>query len=303
MGIFNQLRHGYLDLGRGKETVIVAGSGRSGTTWLGDVVAKATGSRIIFEPFLVDNERDFALTKVKQRSMANVLQDYSLYLSTKSHVDDRYRRQVMGILSGTVCSHWSEQQSKKGIFFRRLVKDIRMNMLLGYIKQQWPDILIIYVIRDPIKVIESQFKKSRIGWEFGWKSEYINSQPSLIDEKLNDYCRFQLKGTDLVSNLVNRWCVENIVAISDLKNSGNGLIVSYEDLTRLGKDWCRVEKFLKDRGWPFHMDTQSINIPSFTSDFTKNDKKLVRITNGVEQHLTKVIEMYDLSKWVQMHTL
>jgi hypothetical protein len=72
----------YLDLGfRERDTLLVAGTARSGTTWVGDVVAHATKSRIIFEPFLLNHNMEFVLRtslRLMKISFAGIISYISL---------------------------------------------------------------------------------------------------------------------------------------------------------------------------------------------------------------------------------
>ena len=56
-------RHLYTDRNRDPNaSILIAGSARSGTTWLADIIAQATSARIVFEPFhheFVEDSRKF----------------------------------------------------------------------------------------------------------------------------------------------------------------------------------------------------------------------------------------------------
>lgn len=98
----------YVDLGASPgDTIVVAGTARSGTTWIGDVVAQATNSRIIFEPFLVDRQGDFALSWAR-RLPGRTLRNYQLYIPARSGPQERRFAQADRILRGKVRSFWSE---------------------------------------------------------------------------------------------------------------------------------------------------------------------------------------------------
>jgi len=303
-GLLRCLRVGYVDIGRLRNTVIVAGSARSGTTWVGDVIALATNSRIMFEPCLVDRAGDLALTKVRERNMADVLYDYSLYVSENSLNTNNLIPQIEQILSGKVYSTWTEQEARRGVFLRRLIKDVRISFMLGFIQNRWPTVPIIYVIRDPLDVIESQIRMAREGWSFNWKPEYVTGQPDLIKDVLERYCNDMRYDGSLVSGLINRWCVENIVACSQLNGKNNAIIVSYKELLENGKAWLQVKDFMERMNWPFSIKGCNRNLPSFTSTERQRISSNVvplQLPSAQKRYLSAVICEYDLNKFININ--
>ena len=297
------VRFGYIDVGRMRDTVIVAGYARSGTTSVGDVVAFATSSRIIFEPCLVDANGDLALTKVRERNMTDVIYNFSLYLPDEASESDDHLKGMEKILSGKIYSTWTEQQARKGIFLRRLIKDVKMSYMLGCIQMRWPYIPIIYVIRDPLEVIASQMSMAKAGWEFNWNPEYITSQCALVNDKLYGFVEKMHYDGSLVSALINRWCAENIVACLALKQKNNAIIIRYKDLLGDADILSEVEAFMRRMRWPFSIRRSRINLPSFTSRIRRkgaDESPRLQLTDEQNNYLSTMLEMYELNKFVSL---
>ncbi|MDP8949818.1 MAG: hypothetical protein M3N00_06185, partial [Actinomycetota bacterium] len=116
----------HVDLDRDhRNSVFLAGSGRSGTTWISDVINYRNGYRFVFEPFHPGKVRVCKNFGRKQ------------YLRP----DDR-REEYLGaareVLTGRIRSPWTDRFNRKFVARRRLIKDIRANLLLGWMRENFP---------------------------------------------------------------------------------------------------------------------------------------------------------------------
>ena len=113
-------------------TVLVAGSTRSGTTWVAEHVAKVLAARLIFEPFVVDER---GLPAVVDRSLWRrraLRLDYSQYLADTAP-GDPWADALERILSGSLARYWDTLPVEPGIYRRRVIKAIRANLLLAHL--------------------------------------------------------------------------------------------------------------------------------------------------------------------------
>ena len=158
----------YVDLGRGDHTssVFLAGTGRSGTTWLSDVVNHRRAYRYVFEPFYPAKVEVFAHFRPRQ------------YLRP----DDR-REEFLGparkVLTGGLRDPWTDRFHRRFVARRRLIKDIRANLLLGWIKANFPGLPIILLLRHPCAVVASRLA-------LGWKDNLFETmeQGDLVEDFL-----------------------------------------------------------------------------------------------------------------------
>jgi len=194
-------------------TLIVAGSGRSGTTWLGNIIA-GDEYRIIFEPF------DFR----------HVPEAVGLGLRPYFNADGDYpqwRPFIKKVLSGNIENEWVDRdrprlnpsKKPKGI----LIKEIRANGLLAWLNRNY-GCRIVYIMRHPCAVIASRMK---LKWET--HIDAFLCQPELMHDLLYKY-------EDVMKNAVTdaekhavMWCVENVVPLNQLSKQ-QAVFCHYEAL-------------------------------------------------------------------------
>ncbi len=130
-----------------KDSIIICGSRRSGTTWLMELLSKIPGYITIFEPF--------------QSSWF----PGSIGFSPDPMPDQEgIREYLQDVLEGRV--RCSSSIYKTNLFNLRqrllgdklLIKFVRANKLIGLIKDQFEVRCIIYLIRNPYAVVSSQVR-------------------------------------------------------------------------------------------------------------------------------------------------
>jgi hypothetical protein len=205
-------RWGYVDLGGGVEdTVFIAGSGRSGTTWVEEIVDRHHDHRVLFEPFYP-----------KQVPQVTAMTE-GLYLRNDIN-DPRYVQPVQRVLEGRLRNRWVDHLNHVHVARRRLVKEIRANCWLGWAARRWPQMPMIFVMRHPLAVVTSGLG---MGWSDGL--ERVLAQPTLIADHCADHVDYLRALTDPLERAVARWCVENLVPMRTL-GPDRATLVLYEDL-------------------------------------------------------------------------
>lgn len=236
--------------------IIIAGSGRSGTTWVLDALAEANGLRTIFEPLnpagvkeslnfgnqLVDENIQWPALKkymdtVFSGDLKSLWADYRIRSdSLKLNNDFRTLKVYYKKLCKNYFTYRKIKQRKNLI-----VKFIRANLMLGWLsKNITPKIVLI--MRHPGAVISSKLALGGKGWshEKVLKS-YIN------DQNIFNRYSMQLKNLDYknlspVAGHTIIWCIENMIPLEDSVNNGY-CVVFYEDLLANGeKEWeCLIQ--------------------------------------------------------------
>jgi hypothetical protein len=256
------LHHGYrvwqkwkpwVDIGEGAgSAVLVAGSGRSGTTWVGNVIAEMTHTRPMFEPFLLTPTLRFVETDKRSHSDEGVEFSSSLYGSPDRPLDPYHHDGITQILSGRVRSAWIDRATKPAVYRGRTIKDIRANMLLGYIARHWPELKMVWLVRDPRDVIDSQLAARGPGWYFDWSLEVMLQQESL---RRDWFCRLDtqwLRETtgSVVGRLAHRWCLENAVpAAQGIAHCKAALRVDYDALCTSEMLWNEIASHVSGKIW------------------------------------------------------
>jgi hypothetical protein len=183
----------HLDLDRDhRSSVFLAGSGRSGTTWVSEIINHRNGYRLIFEPFHPGICKNF---RRKQ------------YLRP----DDR-REEYLGlarkVLTGGLRSSWTDRFNRKFVARRRLIKDIRANLLLGWMRENFPGMPIVLLLRHPCAVAASRLA-------LGWRDSLSETmeQEELVEDFLSPMEAEIRAARHAFERHVFSWCIDNYVPL------------------------------------------------------------------------------------------
>lgn len=201
----------YIDFGDYRRTIFLAGSGRSGTTWVENIINYHNDYRIMFEPFHAKKVPVLRHWKYRQ------------YIRPDNR-DEKFLRPALTILSGSIRNDWVDKFNHKRIVTRRIVKDIRASGFLKWIKENFPQIPIVLLLRHPCAVADS---KIRLGWETHL-DDYLE-QADLINDYLKPFYQEIKTATDLFDKHVFMWCIENYIPLRQF-NDAEIKVVFYEDL-------------------------------------------------------------------------
>jgi Sulfotransferase family len=191
--------------------LLVAGSARSGTTWLQEMLGAQARFRVIFEPF---HEQ---LAPARLRSIPAYIPPS---LTAAPYISD-----VEKVLRGKVRDKWIDQHNHHLISRRRLVKEIHSNLRLGWFRERFPYFPIVYLIRHPLAVAVS---RGRLGWRPS--PEKYFSDPLLVADHLQPFQSVLAACTSDLDRRVTQWCIENYVPLSYFQQRNDICIVFYERL-------------------------------------------------------------------------
>jgi hypothetical protein len=212
---------------------LLAGSPRSGTTWVAEMVAARQNMRLVFEPFHPSEVRGSSAFEHRQ------------YLRP-SDDDPRYLDQARRAVSGQLRSSWTDRFNRAVLPRRRLIKEVRANLMLGWLHAHFPGIPIVLVIRHPGGVLASQ---RTIDWDFNADTERLLAQPALVDDFLGPFDHLLREASTGLRQNVAVWAVENYVPLQQFRR-GEIHLVCYEHLlSRPEEEYRRLLSFY---GLPFH---------------------------------------------------
>ncbi len=208
-----------LDLAGPTPQVFVAGMARSGTTWVTDLINHDGRHRILFEPFFpkrVKEANDF---------------EYLQYLPPGSD-HAALSAAAKTILSGSLRNPWADRDNQRWFYFRRMIKDIRCNLMLKWLSDLAPRMRVVLVIRNPFSVATSWL---RLGWGTVPGSERTDiamllDQPALcaaypsIEEA---YARMDVD--DPFQRLILEWAILHHVPFQQF-SAGGLYVLHYENL-------------------------------------------------------------------------
>jgi Sulfotransferase family len=195
----------YVDLGEGdhRSSVFLAGSGRSGTTWLSEIINHGGRYRYVFEPFNPGEVGVFKHFRSKQ------------YLRPGDRREE-FLEPARRVLTGGLRDPWTDRFNRRFVARRRLIKDIRANLLLGWMRANFPGMPIILLLRHPCAVVSSRLA---LGWRDNL-SETMEQEDLVEDFLLPREAEIRAARDDFERHLY-LWCIDNYVP---LKQFGPGEI-------------------------------------------------------------------------------
>ena len=202
----------HLDLSKGDhaKTVFLAGTGRSGTTWLAGLINHDHRYRNVFEPFYPGKVEAFRGFKSKQ------------YLRPDDRREE-FLAPARRFLSGEARSRWTD---RGGAFLarRRLVKDVRANLLLCWMSENFPGMPIVLLLRHPGAVVSSRLA-------LGWRDNLSETmdQEELVEDHLFPMEAEILAARDPFERHLFLWCIDNYVPLRQFQ-PGDLHLCFYENL-------------------------------------------------------------------------
>jgi hypothetical protein len=205
--------------------IVVLGFGRSGTTWIADIISKILGQLILFEPLhpsVTDLAARVSYSSLNSNGSSELLRSfYDKVLNKKlrkkwlmrNHVPDRLERVSDGFLD----TLW-EECSIAGF------KEIRANFMMEWFMKEL-DAKIVFIMRHPGATISS-IKGRPNFWEFGWPGTYNLFLQRTIYHK--HYREHQIANhIDLVKSAATyaekcavMWAITHAIALPELERLG-----------------------------------------------------------------------------------
>jgi Sulfotransferase domain len=234
---------------------------------VGDVIATMTEARPMFEPFLSNTSGEFALLRSRQLIEKDLKRNYQLYIRPGEGDSSPHYQSIQAILHGRVRGPWCDNQASSTIYRRRLIKEIRLNLFLGYTLRTWPAVRVIWLIRNPFDVIDSMIAQARKGWSFDWNVADVLGQDRLLADWLSPFVPSMNSAMTLPERLAHKWCIETYVPLQqNLERHPNLISVSYEELKQKANGaWERIAEFLDCATWNSSTFEQLFKRPSRTS--------------------------------------
>ena len=196
-------------------TAMVVGSGRSGTTWVAEVIDSQIPCRLMFEPCNPDHVEEFRRFHYFQYMRPDEEHPELLAFCDSMMRGDLHGRWVDGHVA-----HLSPRL--------RLIKDIRSTLMLGWLKKRFPSVPMLYVLRHPCAVVLSRM---RLEWATDADVQRFLCQPVLVADHVQPYLDvIERARTDEEKHAIV-WCLSNLVPLRHFVEGGWTLLY-YETLRR-----------------------------------------------------------------------
>ena len=185
--------------------IIIIGSARSGTSWLGEVMARQFRYRMLFEPEHEFNTKDGKLLCDR-------------WITSKEEAPQAHRY-LNRVFRNRVDSDWIGQISNRRFKMhlwplipkKFIIKFVRANLAAKYMNEAF-QIPVIHIIRNPYDVLASQ---QRVKFPWLYNLQYFQEQPRLVQLVAEEF-DFYLTNNATYSPLeilTIRWCLENVLPL------------------------------------------------------------------------------------------
>jgi len=269
--------------------VIIAGSGRSGTTWVLDALAEANRMRTVFEPLHpvgVPAARRYAYQYVHADANYPELRAFmdrvfsgnlhGLWANYRIRPDRfnplRYSPIAVYLHIKKSAGLLRDYGSRKNLS-GYAIKFIRANLMLPWLARQYgyPTLL---VVRHPCAVIASRLKLSSADWGAEKAlARYLENKS--VSDLIGDRFGIDIaRPMSAASALCCVWCIENVLPL-EWSAHEKYEVVSYEDLMmHPGTEWKKVVNYLglsevphpEQLGIPSQQSAQDMRRSKFTSE-------------------------------------
>ena len=196
-----------------RRSIIISGTGRSGTTWLASLLSSRIACRIMFEPFHSG--------KIPQFSRYHLFQYMRPYQR-----DDELYRYACDVLSGNIRHPWIDWQNEHLFPKYRLVKEIRANLFLKWLHNKFTETPLLFILRHPCAVVLSRMEMK---WATSSDIQPFLNQEELILDHIEEKLDIIHKASTIEEKHAIIWCISNYVPLRQFEQNELN-VVFYEDL-------------------------------------------------------------------------
>jgi hypothetical protein len=230
-----------------RRSVLVAGTGRSGGTWLCDILNQRNEYRLVFEPF--HPKRAPWMKPFGER----------VYLRADDE-DPEFLELARSIVTGRVRHAWTERFNRRFVAQRRLIKEDYANLMLEWLHANFPGMPLVLLLRHPCAVALSfathQYKGAVMP---------LLERPKLVEDFLHPYVGEIRKARDVFERTLFLWCVETLVPLRRLRPESIH-VTFFENLVRSPEsEIARLLPHLGRSPDDLPLDLEKLRTPSLTA--------------------------------------
>lgn len=204
-----------LDLSRDfRRSVYVAGEGRSGTTWLSEIINCDNDYRYIFEPF--------------HPSFVPLTKNFRFFQYLRADNEDKaFLQPARQVVTGAYRFPRIDGLNKRRVATRRLIKDIFSNLFLKWLQVHFPGMPLVLIVRHPCAVAASKMRLNDWIWSVN-PTDFLD-QPELMADHFEPFRGLIEETTDEFGKHILHWCLTHYVPFRQFR-PGDIHVVAYEHL-------------------------------------------------------------------------
>ncbi len=215
--------------------IIILGFGRSGTTWLSDIISKSLGGLILFEPFhplVCQNSKELCYENgSNQKNLEKIKKHINFVMTGNSREKWLLRNHLTSKIEDTSVQFLNqiwENCTNIGI------KSIRLNFMIPWLFENISD-RIVYIKREPKATISSILNRHNFFNEYGFEFheikmlQQIKTASVFTESTKNDLLDFYQALNNKIAKISFFWAITDKIVTNDLNSIGIDQI-SYEEL-------------------------------------------------------------------------
>jgi hypothetical protein len=230
-----------------RRSVLVAGTGRSGGTWLCDILNQRNEYRLVFEPF--HPKRAPWMRPFGERP----------YLRPDAEAPE-FLELARSVVTGRVRHAWTERFNRRFVAHRRLIKEDYANLMLKWLHVNFPGMPLVLLLRHPCAValsfVTHQYKGAVMP---------LLERETLVQDFLHPFVPEIRKARDVFERTLFLWCVEALVPLRQLR-PGEVHVVFFENLVRSPEsEIARLLAYIGRSPEDLPLDLEKLKTPSLTA--------------------------------------
>jgi hypothetical protein len=268
-----------------RSSIFIAGTGRSGGTWLSEIINQHNEYRFVFEPF--HPKRTPWMKPFGER----------VYLRPED--DDReFLKLARSIVTGRVRHPWTERFNRRFIARQRLIKEDYANLMMKWLQVNFPGMPLILLLRHPCAVALSFVKH-----EYRGAVLPLLERDKLVADFLHPHADAIRAARDTFERTLFLWCVETLVPLRQLQ-PGEVHVVFFENLVRhpeleVGRLFAHLGKRMED------LDLEKLKVPSLTARRASSavwtgadpvDSWKNQVSPGQQRRALEILESFGLDR-------
>jgi hypothetical protein len=228
-----------------RQSIFLAGTGRSGGTWLSEIINQRNEYRFIFEPF--HPKRAPWIKPFGERR----------YMRPEEN-DPAFLELAQSIVAGKIRHPWTERFNRRLVAHQRLIKEDYANLMMKWLHVNFPGMPLILLLRHPCAVASSFVAHNYRGAVMP-----LLEQRKLVEDFLHPYMDEIRRAQDTFEKTIFLWCVETLVPLRQCR-PGEMHVVFFENLVQhpeaeIGRLFSFLGKSMDD------LNLEKLKRPSLTA--------------------------------------